>query len=587
MSMNQLAALHARIQQLETDNASLASAAEQAAGLAEEYAADAARYRHSRNNTEQRLHDEISDASRRKDRRIQRLNTLLSEEKTRVQQLEQRVEELEQLYDVSTQMETTLQASLSVMQQQVQNASQSPSPVAPISFMLDIIRSQHASVPLELLISYFPHSDALSSDIKAYQLFLRAHSIHTIATYVQQHILNPPQTSSSQQAFVQGALLLFDKLTSLTRDLLTWCFETADDVPFRAEKLHDPTLTLEQRATNVFEQLLEIQQQQRSSTSCTPEYATMNIELLEMAMDAIADILPVPSAPPTSSPNLGDLGALIRQAAEQRARNIRASLINASRSAEASVQLEDKLNAARTKLQQRESELDDMKVRLNVYEDRMTAARQDAKLLETLKTQVSKLEEQIANATNGDAPNESVQHVAEASSVTLQEPHAAHAGDQANHSQQSICSSKDCIPTPLAQLQQVQDVIHVRRQLLRTYLSDIRSDTALSQQPRADLQGMLQLRDTLSHALNDLRTAAASASVVTLHADTLEVKGRGASMSQKIMVQAMAASCSNENTLKQWRVERERVCDTSTIRMEVSEEQMASTLKLMRKVVSL
>ncbi|KAI0556911.1 Sm Like Protein [Gracilaria domingensis] len=584
IDMSQLAALHARIQQLEADNASLASAAEQAAALAEEYAADAARYRHSQNHTEQRLHDEISDASRRKDRRIHRLSALLSEEKDRVQQLEQRVEQLEQLYDVSTQMETTLQASVTALQQQMERSSPSPQPVADAPFLLTTIRAQHVAVPLELLNSYFPEPDALGADIRAYQLFLRAHSIRAIATYARHHIPTPnpdPQQtlSSPQQTFAQSALHLFGKLVWLMRDLVAWCFEEADDVPFRAVKLHDATVTLEQRAANVFEQLFEMQQQ-HISTSCTPEYATMNTELLEMAMDAITDLLPSSPVHPTSAGNEDDLSMLIREAAIQRARTVRDGLINASRNAEASDQLESKLNAARTKLRQRESELDDIKVRLSVYEDRMTKARDDAKLVETLKTQVTELEEQIAKAVDRGIPSESVRNVAEANSITPTETRTTDAD-------QAINSSKRRVATPLAQLQQVQDVIHVRRQLLHTYLSDIQSDTNISTQPQVDLESMLHTRDTLSHALNDLRTAAANASVVTLDEDTLKVKRSGKSMSQKILLQAMAASCSNEDTLKQWRIERERFCDSKILKMEVSNDEMASTLKLMRGAMSL
>ncbi|CAN8070829.1 unnamed protein product [Agarophyton chilense] len=529
MAATQLAALHARIQQLEADNASLASAAEQAAVLAEEYAADAARYRHSQNNTEQSLHDEISDASRRKDRRIQRLNVLLSEEKDRTQQLEQQVEDLEQLRELSNQMEITLQDSVSALQQQVEQASQSSSTVVDASFVLGTIRATHAMVPLEILNSYFPQSDTLQADFKAYYVFLRAHSIHTIATYAKDHFFdhffNELQTSSSQQAFIQCALNLFGKLAKLTAELLAWCFEKANDIPYRAGKIYDAVITLEQRTASLFEQLFEIQQR-RGNASCTPEYVTINTELLEMAMDTIFDVLPAPPALITSA-NCSDLSSLIKKSATERAHNVCEGLINASRDADAHNELQVKLNAARTKLQQRERELDDMKVRLNVYEDRMTKARQDAKLSETLKIQVSKLEEQIANARDRDEPGKGVQSVAEADSKLHDDQQSRKTDNESTQTQKATSLSNNSVATPLTQLQQMKDIIHIRRQLLRTHLSDISSDTRESKDHRADLQDVLKVHSTLSCALNDLRAAAANASVVTLHPDTLKVKRGG------------------------------------------------------------
>lgn len=122
----------------------------------------------------------------------QRLKALLWEEKDGVQCLAaQRVEKLEQLYDVSNQTSTTLQASVWALQWQMENCSQSTQPIAEVSFLLSTISAQYVAIPLELLNSYFPEPEALGADIKAYQLFLRTHLIHTIAIYARYHIPDP------------------------------------------------------------------------------------------------------------------------------------------------------------------------------------------------------------------------------------------------------------------------------------------------------------------------------------------------------------------------------------------------------------
>lgn len=102
---------------------------------------------------------------------------------------------------------------------------------------------------------------------------------------------------------------------------------------------------------------------------------------------------------------------------------------------------------------QRESKLDDIKVRHSVYEDRMSKAREDPRLVETLKTMVSKLEGLIANAADRDIPSESVRIVGAANKISLQAKHTSQADTQTTGMEQSICSSKSCVATPLVQLQ--------------------------------------------------------------------------------------------------------------------------------------
>ncbi|PXF45976.1 hypothetical protein BWQ96_04232 [Gracilariopsis chorda] len=104
-------------------------------------------------------------------------------------------------------------------------------------------------------------------------------------------------------------------------------------------------------------------------------------------------------------------------------------------------------------MQQRESKLDDIKVGHSVYEDEMSKAREDPKLVETLKTQGSKVEGLIANAADRDILSESVRIVGEANKMSLRAKHTSQTDTQTTGMEQSMSSSNSCVATPLAQLQ--------------------------------------------------------------------------------------------------------------------------------------
>lgn len=511
--------MRARIRELEAENASLAAAAEEAATLAEAYAQDAARWRAASNGCDEGAGlVEIADAARRKERRIERLTAQLAEERDTSRRLVSRVAELEELKVLAEEMEETLQQSLAAVQDAHGEQRYSRDADGAEGVVL-------AKQYLDAISSFLPPEIAVEGDIDALHLSLLMKSV------VGCH----GRCVDLLQGTVPALAAALEAAESALHRATMWCFEDSAQIPIRAAAMRPAAASLEERTRALVADIQSVENAQ----SWNAEYVQMKVGLLTMAVDSVLALVPESFRIPTST-------ALdLRVALEPRVKDIRERLAGlATSSAHASNLAREsasRADVASTLLQQRERELEDVRVRAGVFEDRLAAATVAVTKGEELKAQIAHLENQLELAQQ--AQDEQVlaavvqvqrdaDRIAEPSVDSEQEMRTnEHGGDS-----QRLVEFR----LGLALDESRRSANRLRRQLTERRLADLVASQEVSTERVERMQKRRVARDAMSKALSLAKSSAASAHVVRLDPETLEPQTRGATMSSKGLLQSLA-----------------------------------------------
>lgn len=492
--------LQARIRQLEADNASLATAADQAAALAEEYAGDAARYRAANNSSQTALVNELTDATRRKDRRIQRLTTLLDNEKKRAEGLQRRVEELEQVneYPVHNVKEAR------DLSQTVDDrpTRQDKSPPVPSCTPIKVLSALESILPPDV-----------RGIFAAFRVFFISESVRAWTT----HVSLASKSETGDGDFAKLAKLIDETV----RRSVAWCFASPPNLAERGIMLEKGMSSLEERVEALSREIAEGQ-----SHRWTAEYSQMKQDLVGMPIEVLKSVVP---GSWTRVQNEDEMD--FHEICTEQARHMKGILTSEEREVhkKAMEELNSKLNAVRLTLEQKNRELDDLHVRTSIFKERLDASRKDKENMKALQDKLTTVDKELAVA-KATAKKAEMEPFADSPSAKVEkqprQPEVFKSGLQ---------------ESPRERAKRTNETVRLRRMLVRSQMADLQSRTSLSDDADARLRETMQVRNAVSKALNDARTAASMARVVRLDPETLEPKIEGVTMSRKTILQSLGA----------------------------------------------
>lgn len=485
--------LHTRIRELEADNASLSHAASEAAALAEEYAADAAAYRRLC-PTDQALVTELTDATRRKDRRIHRLTSLLEVERVSVEGLERRVAELEEMLHVADETERVLQFSLSMTEKGKSEGGMGKE----LGQREDKEAVRVWEVVVEALREYFPE-EVVGGDFAAFEALRAGVFVLEMAARLRAW-LRPDTYSWAHNFFavLEEACLAVDSA-------LRWCFEEPGG---RGVHLMEVVTALEERFSMVVKEV-----DGGETVQWTEKYANMKIGLLRMAVESVVGVA---SRKFDGMQSVGDIDTLVdnvQSALERRGAEVRAKLKAASANGDGKLEdvaeLKAKLEASKSVLSRKTRELEDLRIRMNVFEERLSTALEESKELSTLRAKVTELEAELNRGKSAHSENRDVGRVSSDSGV----------------SPKSVGVNgirRDC--KHLEEVDNTKEVARLRRILVRRHLADLQPLWFHESAFRQEDEQEAKLHESTRQALEEARLSASNSAAVELDAETLKPK---------------------------------------------------------------
>lgn len=493
---------------------------------------------------------ELRDAARRKDRRIHRLTSLLASERVEADALKARVAELEELKALSEEMEETLHASIQALQSQV---SQPELPSTSSSF-LDVARNQLAHKLLSVATIYAPQS--AHPDFFAYHLLLHASSLHTLSDLTTEHLYSTPVL----RPFVD----LFERVRAAATDAVAWCFEVPSDIPSRAANIHSTVSTLETRAASLFSELKAVDEAARWSQ----QFSSMKLELVTMAIDAVRVCLPRGFTSVLQHPDFCVIDVCNERAADF------ASVVLSSRegqlgSGRGKDDLMARLTVATAALEARKQEIEDLRVRNAVFEDRISAALVDSKRAEALQIRVEELEQELLR-------------VGERNADINVDVDTKIVSEENVHTEDNPKVSAAAILTPAQLVDAWKETKRLRAMLVQRRLGDLCAPPFETNEKVLDVDRRTTVRNVVADALNGVRVAASMARVVVLDKETLQPVTRGATMSRKTLLQSLAVSqkaCVEQG----FPLHMDRYGESTEVQVGYTEDRLVSMMELFRK----
>lgn len=523
------AALESRILQLEVENTELSAAASEAAALAEEYAADAAAYRRQRASgpADAALVNELTDAARRKDRRINRLNTLLASEKDNAQRLQNKVQELTELNALADEMEETLRKSVSTLQQSLADAGGRGSAGGALDSGVDKltdVRVHVADAVVQSLSRYFPDAARVQGDVAAFGALRSA-----VATLHMASSLSGKLSRGGFGAHEEDFLELFGSISLAAETAVRWCFDDAKLISTRGPSVEKELRALEEHTRTLcadFASAADVR-------NWADDFAHMKLDLVSMALDTLNALVPPRFERPTGAHSAEALVADITRAAHVRASEIAGSLKHCSDAdksdSEQFVELRSKLDTAKSKLERKCRELGDLRVRTSVFEERLSSTLDDAKEITALRQKVSDLEAELA------ASKEAL--IAKCG----KEGAEGETREESRDRQSNDADAAVVVPRHLDIIDEAKESARLRRLLVHRHLADIQTlplSTNVNEQ--LTFEKNHAVCETVRTALDNAREAASNARAIRLNADTLQPNTRGATMSRKVLLQAIS-----------------------------------------------
>lgn len=484
-----VASLHARIRQLEADNASLSHAAAEAAALVEEYAADAAAYRRGQ-PADAHLVTELTDAARRKDLRIQRLTSMVDAERARSGQMQERLSELEEMLHIADEMERTLRLSLDIMTKDKGVGSREDALKEAAEVWKLALKGLKACVPGGLFGEEFEGLDALKTGTEALSLAKQLKISLSRCGF---------QWESDLTAVVNDGCVAVERA-------LRWCFEepATRGALVMAEVCNWKT-RLEKAAEAV---------DTGEASRWTAEFAHMKKGLLQMAVETLDGIVPRGYV---TVVNAG-LDVLLRDLEDSwrnRAEKVRQELRVVKHDVESgsnAMNLQKKLDITRNTLSRRNNELEDIRVRVQVFEGRLQEALQEGKQLAAYKQRVSELEKLLSSGKVVATENRNGEDSPENPSGGRERRRAA--SDHAAHRHYEDVEAS-------------REAARLRRVLVRRHLADLQTSArSMDMASHETLGKETEYRKSMRETIENARLSASNASIMKLDPETLLPKER-------------------------------------------------------------
>lgn len=483
-----LTSLQIRIRQLEDDNVSLSHAASEAAALAEEYAADASAYRRLR-PADQALVTELTDATRRKDRRIQRLSSLLEAERARVEGLERRVAELEEMLQVADEMECVLQMSLNLIEKErceggghekIEERKEDGGGVSEV-----LVKALKEYFPEGIVGEDFMAFEALKAGLTVLEMMKGLH----------------PNFGKSIPAWGPDFLAALEESCHAVESVLRWCFEEPEG---RGVCVLEFVTALQERLSAVAKDV-----ENEETTRWTEDFANMRTGLLRMGIETVVGIT---SRRFVGLRSVGGVDALlkdVRVALERRASEVRARLKALSTGGDLKdvEDLKAKLDTTSSMLNRKTRELEDLRVRMNVFEERISTALEESKELGLLRTRVTELEAELNHERTAHSDCRNVGPLPLEDSVNLKSaPMNGIANDHMH----------------LEDVDNTKEAARLRRILARRHLADLQPLSFNVNSYRHESKEEAELYKSMRRALEQARFSASNSAAVELDAETLE-----------------------------------------------------------------
>lgn len=355
---------------LQAENASLSEAADEAANLAESLASDNAKLRTKLSS--------LSESSARKDRQISRLTSQIQDsEETittlhhRINDLSTQVDELKQLSSVTDEIELVLRRTVQTLQQRItsmQNAASSLSQ-QPRSSNLCVPSSTHVISPHVTLVAAFrTHADILAlfsqSPVNAAVFLALANASAIIAL-----ALSALADHSSRASCADPLSNPLASATVLANTAAKFLLSDSSHAVERARLIDEALILLRNRISDIA--------QSRASTpvsAMSPPNGVRDVtrELLEIAVSALSAILPATTdmiGTGSNSP-FEPQGGLTKEA-HASLRQIaceNSSISNMKNKAETTTDIDLQVSRLKQVLKRRERELDDLRVRHAAFE---------------------------------------------------------------------------------------------------------------------------------------------------------------------------------------------------------------------------
>lgn len=490
--------LHARIRQLEADNASLSHAASEAASLAEECAADAAAYRRLR-PADQALVTELTDATRRKDRRIQRLTSLLEAERSRVQGLEGRITELEEMLQVADETERVLQLSLNVTEKgKAEGDRRNGLWEKEEKGEKEAVRVWE--VVIKSLKEYFPR-DIIGEDFAAFEAFRAGVVVIEMAKRLRAWL------GPGAYSWAHGFFAVLEEACLAVDDALRWCFE---EPGARGAQLVEAVTALEERFNSVVKEV-----NSGETVQWTESYANMKIGLFRMAAESVMGVTSRKFDGRRSIAGIDALVDDVQSALARRGAEVRAKLKAASGSGAGGLEgltaVRAKLDASKSVLRRKTSELEDLRVRANVFEERILTALEESKELSTLRTRVTELEAELAREKSTHSENRDISQLPSDDGVDPKAIGVNGVGSDFRHSEG---------------VDNTNEAARLRRILVRRHLADLQPLTFHESIYQHKAEEEAKLQRSMRQVLEEARLSASNSAAVELDAETLKPKAQ-------------------------------------------------------------
>lgn len=559
-------ALRARIRQLESDNASLTAAAEQASLLVEELAEDASKYRAG---THQTLLDELKQTSLRKDRRIQRLTEQLAAEREQNVLLQNRVTELEELKIISDRIEETLKDCVSVLQEKVQQFDSIPFEdgrhgMSLRRVLLPLLQDNLTKSILNTIESFFPGTVNLTSDFAVFRIALQARVVSVITELLRIE-------SSQKPGPLSNVIDLFYRAGSVAQMCISWVLSDYATMTERANEVKQAIDQLEQRTVTLY---IEVESFD-ATTQWTQEFTRMKTELLTVAVDSLCGLLPRELSSPTIAKSTEFSQNLIT-AYKQRAQVVAKQLdsLERERSHESQLsELKSKFEVGKTMLAQRNRELDELRVRNLIFEDRVKKATEDAERISKLQKELEVLQEKLRVAAQHSDPD-----VVKGSKTESTETKSDGYSKTVSRKKVETMS----IPEKRTR---ANESSRLRKTIMQLQLADLQTVGVSTNicEPRYDEK--IHTRKTLSVVLQSAREASSKARVLKLDPKSLQPKSRGATLSRKPLLQSLALSArmSKNTSINQFET---RYADMRQVTVDTPSADIKSVVELFNSSLS-
>jgi len=371
---------------------------------------------------------------------------------------------------------------------------------------------------------YFPEDSKVQGDMAAFTVLLRISSIRDIISYLFDKLGIRQQKGKASMSYVEE--LLGDVSDCIERALV-WCFENPTEIQWRGLRIDKEIATLEERVVALFSEYESVEEAQHRRQ----DFAQMKIDLVVMSLESLNAVIPSLQAAAdgenTAIPL--DISSATASRAKEVAQHLGSCTRNGATRGNTGADVISKLNVTQALLSQRERELEDLRVRTKVFEERLNSTVEDSKLFDSLSKRIVKLESKLQGAKQALQVEQESKSNSEGDAGRIHGSRPAPAGKELS----------EVADRPYNDVYR-RERQRLRSELVRTKLADLQPLPAPTTGKYAEIDKEIVLRDTITTTLKNAREAASNARAVLLDPMTLQPTTRGATLSRKGLLQALA-----------------------------------------------